>query len=117
MLFLKYLDDLEAQESDVFDVLAYIAFALPTVTRQERADIAKDPISSTYDYRVQSFLDFVLAQYVRGGVGELDRSKLPTLLELKYGSTNGAASELGDVTAITDSFVSFQKYLYEERVQ
>jgi len=105
-----------AQESDVFDVLAYIAFALPTVTRQERADIAKDPISSTYDDRVQSFLDFVLAQYVREGVGELDQSKLPTLLELKYGSTNDAVSELGDVTAITDSFTGFQKYLYEERV-
>jgi type I restriction enzyme R subunit len=49
--------------------------------------------------------------------GELDQSKLPTLLELKYGSTSDAVSELGDVTAITDSFVGFQKYLYEERVQ
>ena len=32
---------LAAEQSDLYDVLAYIAFALPRITRQERADRAK----------------------------------------------------------------------------
>ncbi|GLR68881.1 hypothetical protein GCM10010909_35630 [Acidocella aquatica] len=29
---------IDAQKSDVFDILAYIAFALPPITRAERAE-------------------------------------------------------------------------------
>jgi hypothetical protein len=33
--------------------------------------------------RLQSFLDFVLAQYVKQGVGELDQDKLGALIQLR----------------------------------
>jgi type I restriction enzyme, R subunit len=63
---------INAEKSDVFDVLAYIAFALAPVTRLERADSHKAKIFSRYDSKLQAFLDFVLAQYVSQGVEELD---------------------------------------------
>ena len=103
---------IDADKSDIYDVLAYIAFALAPITRQERVDSRKHDILSSYDEKLQTFLDFVLAQYVQEGVGELDQSKLPHLLELKYRAVSDAAAQLGGVDKIRDAFVGFQKNLY-----
>jgi type I restriction enzyme R subunit len=93
-------------------VLAYIAFALSPITRQERADARKVNIFSHYDVKLQAFLDFVLFQYVKEGVGELDQAKLPHLLELKYRAVSDAAAELGGVAKIREAFIGFQAHLY-----
>jgi len=106
---------IDAEKSDVFDVLAYIAFALSPMTREERVSENKEQIFSHYDDKQQGFLDFVLAQYVREGVGELDQEKLPDLLELKYHAVSDAAAELGSVAGIRELFVGFQQFLYQER--
>ena len=90
---------IDAEKSDLFDVLAYIAFALAPITRQERVETHSDRIFSDYDEKLQAFLDFVLAQYVNEGVGELDSAKLPHLLELKYHTVSDAATQLGGVSA------------------
>jgi type I restriction enzyme, R subunit len=103
---------IDAEKSDLYDVLAYIAFALAPITRQERVDMHKDSILSQYDERLQVFLDFVLSQYVKEGVGELDKLKLPHLLTLKYKSTNDATDQLGNAVKIREAFVGFQRYLY-----
>jgi type I restriction enzyme R subunit len=60
-----------------------------------------------------AFLDFVLCQYVKEGVGELDQAKLPHLLELKYRAVSDAAAQLGGVAQIRDAFVGFQRHLYD----
>ena len=62
--------------------------------------------------KLQVFLEFVLAQYVNEGVGELDQAKLPHLLELKYKGVSDAAEELGGVAKIRDAFIGFQRHLY-----
>jgi type I restriction enzyme R subunit len=103
-----------AENSDVFDVLAYIAFALAPVTRSERVERRKNDILGRYDTKLQVFLDFVLAQYVKQGVGELDQEKLGDLLQLKYHTINDAAHQLGGVPVIRDTFIGFQRYLYEQ---
>jgi type I restriction enzyme, R subunit len=103
---------IDAEKSDLFDVLAYIAFALAPVTRQERVDTHKDIILSKYDEKLQAFLGFVLNEYVKEGVQELDDAKLPHLLELKYGGVGDAAEQLGSVAEIRDAFVGFQQHLY-----
>tara|TARA_R110002124_G_scaffold149220_1_gene315064 strand:- start:211139 stop:213451 length:2313 start_codon:yes stop_codon:yes gene_type:complete len=103
---------IDAEKSDLFDVLAYIAFNLGPITRQERVDTHKDKILSQYDDKLQLFLHFVLDQYIQEGVGELDREKLPHLLELKYQAVSDAAIELGGVSRISEAFVGFQKDLY-----
>jgi type I restriction enzyme R subunit len=101
-----------AEKSDVFDVLACVAFAKPPVTRQERAETRKPAILSHYDERLQAFLDFVLAEYVSHGVSELDDGKLGTLLTLKYGDSGDAFELLGGAAAIRDAFIGFQRHLY-----
>jgi type I restriction enzyme R subunit len=45
-------------------------------------------------------------------VGELDRAKLPQLLELKYHAVRDAVAELGSVGSISEIFIGFQEYLY-----
>jgi type I restriction enzyme, R subunit len=103
---------INAEKSDVFDVLAYIAFALAPITRSERAAARKGEIFAHYNGPLQAFLEFVLAQYVNQGVEELDQEKLGHLLELKYHTVSDAAEKLGGVPMIRDTFVGFQQYLY-----
>ncbi len=103
---------IDAEKSDLYDVLAYIAFALSPITRQERADASLTFISAHYDPKLQAFLEFVLSQYVKEGVGELDRAKLPHLLELKYRDIRDAANALGGVADVRNAFVGFQHQLY-----
>ncbi|MGY4318986.1 EcoAI/FtnUII family type I restriction enzme subunit R [Bradyrhizobium sp. JR3.5] len=104
---------INAAKSDVFDVLAYIAFALPPITRLDRVHERRLSIMSDYDAKLQTFLDFVLTQYVQQGVTELDQEKLGSLLELKYHTIDDATSALGSVGVIRDAFVGFQRHLYE----
>ncbi|BAM89533.1 type I site-specific deoxyribonuclease [Bradyrhizobium oligotrophicum S58] len=104
---------IHAEKSDVFDVLAYIAYALAPITREERVASRRSDIAARYDAKLQAFLDFVLEQYVGHGVEELDQDKLAPLVELKYRSIADAASELGGVAVIRDAFIGFQRYLYE----
>ena len=103
---------INAEKSDVFDVLAYVAFALAPITRSDRVEAHRGEIFAKYDGPLQAFLEFVLAQYVNQGVGELDQEKLGHLLELKYHTVSDAAEKLGGVPTIRDSFVGFQQYLY-----
>jgi type I restriction enzyme R subunit len=106
---------IDADKSDLYDVLAYIAFALSPITREERVRTRKGNIFAHYgNDKLRAFLDFVLAEYVKEGVGELDQSKLTPLLELKYRAVSDAARELGGIANIRDSFIGFQKYLYAD---
>ena len=106
---------IDAKHSDLFDVLAYIAFALAPITRAERVEAHRETILARYDEKLRGFLDFVLFQYVGQGVGELEPEKLPALIELKYHSVADAAAELGGIQAIRGAFLEFQRHLYEHR--
>ncbi len=104
----------DAQNSDLFDVLSYVAYAAPTKTREDRATQAKVDISATFNAKQQAFLDFVLDHYVAEGVQELDQDKLTPLLRLKYNnSISDAISDLGRPDQIGEMFSGFQQYLYK----
>ncbi len=105
---------INAENSDLFDVVAYVAYALPPLTREERASKAKVEISTHFNSKQQVFLDFVLSHYVSVGVEELDQEKLSPLLQLKYGSIADASADLGRPDEIGKVFASFQKFLYEK---
>ncbi len=108
---------IDAEKSDLFDVLAYVAYALPPLTREDRAARAKVEISTHFNSKLQVFLDFVLSQYVKVGVDELDGEKLSPLLRLRYNdSIPDAVNDLGKPEDIREVFAGFQKYLYQERV-
>jgi type I restriction enzyme, R subunit len=103
---------IDAESSDLYDVLAYIAYAAVPISRIDRVIAHKSLIFSRYVGKQQEFLDFVLEQYIKVGVGELDRAKLPQLLELKYHNVRDAVAELGSVGSISEVFIGFQEYLY-----
>jgi hypothetical protein len=106
---------INAENSDLFDVLAYVAYALPTLTREERAAGAKVRIRANFNDKQQLFLDFVLAHYVKEGVQELDQEKLTPLLRLRYhDSIADALADLGKPEEIGTVFAGFQKYLYQQ---
>jgi type I restriction enzyme R subunit len=106
---------IDAEKSDLFDVLAYVAWALPPVTREERAAQAKLVISTHFNSKQRVFLDFVLSHYVSVGVEELDQEKLGPLLRLKYhDSIADAVADLGAAEEIGGVFAGFQKWLYVE---
>jgi type I restriction enzyme, R subunit len=108
---------IDAEKSDLFDVLAHIAYALPPLTREERAARAKVALDGQFNAKQRTFLEFVLAHYVEAGVEELDREKLTPLLKLKYhDSISDAVADLGAAEQISGAFAGFQKYLYQEGV-
>ncbi len=102
---------IDARNSDLYDVLAYIAYSHAPQLRTARANAAREHFD-TYSDSQRTFLDFVLQKYVDDGVQELDQEKLPPLLLLKYRSLPDATKELGDIGLIRDTFVGFQQWLY-----
>ena len=103
------------EDSDLFDVLNYVAYQKDLVPRLDRAQQAMIQIKD-YDPKQQAFLNFVLMQYVKEGVNELDDDKLADLIKLNYGSVHDAKVQLGSIKDIRDTFIGFQEHLYQEKV-
>ena len=104
---------INAEKSDLFDVLEYISFAIQPITREVRVARAQSRIFDDLDNQQKAFLEFVLDKYIQTGVEELDEEKLPGLLTLKYSAINDALEKLGSVSDIREIFIGFQKNLYE----
>lgn len=107
---------IDAENSDLFDVLAHVAFALQPLTRASRADQAKERVQRQFADKQSAFIEFVLGQYVQQGVDELAQEKLKDLINLKYQSIHDATIELGNAAEIRQLFVGFQQYLYQSSV-
>ena len=107
---------LDADRCDLYDVLSYVAYAKAPVTRGERADSARREIQGLFNERQRQFVDFVLTQYERVGVEELEQEKLKELLKLKYRAISDAIEDLGDGNpdTIREVFIGFQRYLYTD---
>lgn len=103
---------IDAESSDLFDVLAYFLYSLEPITRQERVQKSKSTILNKLDDKQKEFLEFVLAKYVDNGVDELGEEQLPILLNLKYNAISDAENTLGGVEMIRTTFFNFQKNLY-----
>lgn len=103
---------IDAEKSDLFDVLDYVSFALPPITREIRVNKARSRIFEGLDEKQKEFLDFVLSNYIETGVEELSQEKLPGLLELKYHTISDAKEALGGIAKTKELFFGFQEYLY-----
>ena len=103
---------IEADNSDLFDVLAHVAFASALKSRQQRAEHARQLASAEVTDKQRAFIEFVLSQYIVQGVDELDLEKLSPLLRLKYRALPDAFAELGRPDQVRKVFVGFQRHLY-----
>lgn len=106
---------IDADKSDLYDVLAHVAYASSPVTREVRAEAARGQIEGRFADKQKAFLDFVLSHYVSVGVEELDQEKLTPLLRLRYhDSISDALADLGSAEEVGKVFTGFQKYLYQK---
>lgn len=104
---------INAENSDLFDVLEYVAFLQTPITRETRVAKAQSQIFSSLTNEQKAFVEFVLSKYIETGVEELDQGKLPHLLNLKYKALEDAKEILGSVESIRNLFIEFQKHLYQ----
>jgi type I restriction enzyme R subunit len=105
---------IEAENSDLFDVLEFVKYALKPIARTKRAALSRSMMESAIEAKQLEFVDFLVSQYVESGVGELEESKLETLLEIKYADVFSAVKVLGngEVSQVRNLFLTFQKNLY-----
>ena len=103
---------IEAEDSDIFDVLEHIAYSKKPIQRTTRVTNAENEIHKNLNDNQKEFIDFVLSRYVEGGVDELDLDRLSSLIELKYSTIHDGLEVLGNVDEIKRTFIDFQKYLY-----
>ncbi|SHJ74104.1 EcoAI/FtnUII family type I restriction enzme subunit R [Flavobacterium haoranii] len=102
---------LSAENSDIYDVLSYVAYQSEILEREQRAAKMREHFKEL-NANHQEFLEFVLNQYILNGVYELDDEKLGTFLQLKYKTIADAKPILGDLKTIRNNFIEYQKYLY-----
>lgn len=113
---IKLQEMINAENSDLFDVLEYISYARRPITREDRVKAAETNIYNLLNEKQKDFIGFVLRNYVQDGVDELDISKLSTIIKSKYGGIPEAETALGDVDQISKMFIDFQKHLYELKI-
>lgn len=107
-------NSIDAENSDLFDVLEYVSFSVRPISRDRRVAMAQAKIFSSLDDNQKEFVEFVLSQYIESGVEELDEEKFPKLIELKYHTFHDAMELLSDLSNIKKTFMHFQQYLYEQ---
>ncbi len=103
---------IDAEKSDIFDVLEFVAFAKKPLSRVNRIEECEKIMKDESNEDQMEFIKFVLGQYKNEGVIVLDDEKLPTLLELKYKSIQNAKQIFGDLNDARNIFLDFQKILY-----
>ncbi|ROO35215.1 EcoAI/FtnUII family type I restriction enzme subunit R [Salinisphaera orenii] len=110
------LDDMrrliDAPDSDIFDVLAYIRFTLAPLARRERAERARETGLAGYEPEMRAFLDYILNAYETHGVNELAADRIPHFLRIRYGGTSDAKNQLGSIPEIRGAFFGIQDHLY-----
>lgn len=106
-------DLIDAKDSDIYDVLRYVAFAKEALTREYRADHIDTNFYEELDEDEEVFVRFVLDKYEKSGVNELSDDNLKNLLHIKYGSSHDAVTRLGSVENVRSKYHELQKELYE----
>lgn len=107
---LKQLCD--AEDSDVYDVLRYIAYAKDTMTRVERAGIVREYYLDQLDDKERAFVGFILDTYEQQGEKELSMQNLTSLVRLRYRTMRDATELLGCAKEIVQDYLVLQKELY-----
>lgn len=108
---------IDAPNSDVFDVLAYVRFTLAPLTRSERVHAARASGLGGYEREMRSFLEFVLDKYQYEGIRELAPQKISNFLRIRYGGVNDARRALGSVEDIRRAFVEIQGHLFRREAR
>ena len=103
----------DAPDSDLFDVLAYILYTRDPKTRHDRAEaVRRGPLESATDDMRQLLLG-ILRAYEDSGEDELSTRKLGHFLTARYGSVSEGKAALGGLDGIRSAFLGLQRDLYK----
>ena len=109
---------LEEPECDLLDVLEYVAYATPPISRIARIEQARRRLEHAnregeISDEKQAFIDRMFVNYAEHGIVELKRRNLSKALTAGYGSVEDAATRLEmPLDDIPQLFSDIQKYLY-----
>ena len=102
---------IDAENSDLLDVLEYISFNVEPIERTERVKKVERYMNTLSD-KERDFVGYIINLYVKEGVDELGIEKLPAIVTMKYGSIPDGMSVLGSVDVARRTFLNFQRNLY-----
>jgi type I restriction enzyme R subunit len=102
----------DAEDSDIYDVLRYIAYAKETMTRVERAGIVREYYLEQLDDNEREFVSFILDTYEKRGEKELSMQNLTSLVSLHYRTMRDATTVLGSADQIVHDYLELQSELY-----
>ena len=105
----------EAEDSDIYDVLAHLSFNLNIKTRSERVFAVEHSefIEKHHNEKAKEFIEFILERYKKDGVKELDEDKLGKLVDLSgLGSVREVANNFGGIPQMRDEYFELQREIY-----
>lgn len=112
------LDDMrrlvDAPDSDLFDVLAYVLYTNPPKTRHDRAEGIRGGHLEDVSADLRSLLTGILQAYEDSGEDELATRKLGQFLIARYGSVTEGKAALGGLDRVKTAFRDMQARLYDK---
>ncbi|MCB0368466.1 MAG: DEAD/DEAH box helicase family protein [Bdellovibrionales bacterium] len=106
---LKLRDSFKAEDSDIYDLLRFVAFDKEIISRKDRLSNADIHFKDKLDEKNQEFVEFVMSQYEKNGFESLN--DLTNLINLKYGNSS-VVEDMGGVSTVKGNFETLQAVLY-----
>ena len=110
--FRKARDLVNAPNSDLFDVFAYLMSANPPITREQRVSNVEKSGLKDVDGEMREFLLGILASYAQSGENELSLERLTPHMRAAYGSVGEGTSKLGEPLVVRKAYIKMQEQLY-----
>ena len=103
----------EAEDSDIYDVLAHISFNLDIKTVNERVIAVNNSkfVEKYHTSKAKDFIRFILDRYRKDGVKELEEKNLSTLVKLSGNDLKGLKDSFSGYN-IRDEYFGLQKEIY-----
>lgn len=106
----------QAQDCDVYDVLAHVSFSAEMMKRKERAEAVRHDktfIESYGSEKARELLLFILERYEHDGVKELQTDRLGELIRLKnFGTVRETGKLFGGLEKLKAAYYALQSHLY-----
>lgn len=110
-------DIFQANDSDLFDVLAHIAFSKNIYSRKQRVEIVNrdSKFFEVYsNFKAKDFLKFILERYEKDGIEELKSDSLKNLIQLKnMGTPKDVGTLFGGVDKLKEAYYKLQENIYK----
>jgi len=106
----------QAQDCDIYDVLAHVSFSAEMMKRKERAEAVRHDEEFLQSYgteKARELLLFILERYEHDGIKELQTDRLGELIRLKnLGTVRETGNLFGGLDKLKAAYYALQSHLY-----